>query len=91
MTGVYLKKKKKRRKKEGATDFAVGLQGLARSQVELEGVNRRSHIFFPTILVVSEMHWAGLYRVGLDLSANSQNTQALFSFANHNQMCSDLF
>lgn len=47
--------------------------------------------FSPTILAVFEMHWAGLCRVGLDLSARSQNTQALFSFANHNQMCPDLF
>lgn len=85
------KKKNDREKKEGATDFAVGLQGLARSQDKLEGVNRSSSIFFPTILAVFEMHWAGLYRVGLNLSASSQNTQALFSFANQNQMCPDLF
>lgn len=46
---VFIKKKKKndREKKEGATDFAVGLQGLARSQDKLEGVNRSSSIFFP--------------------------------------------
>lgn len=44
---VFILKKMLEEKKEGATDFAVGLQGLARSQDKLEGVNRSCPIFFP--------------------------------------------
>lgn len=81
-------------KKKGSTDFAVGLLQLARSQDNLEGENRSSPSFVPP-----PHHRIGRFRNLLgwvaqgwvEVSASSQNTQALFSFANHNQMCPDLF
>lgn len=76
-------------------DFAVGLLQLARSQDKLEGENRSTPSFVPP----HHHHCIGRFRNLLgwvvqgwvEVSASSQNTQALFSFANHNQMCPDLF
>lgn len=59
----------------------------------MKGSSPAVGVFFPPVLAGSVLYWAGLGYTGFGqaLAASSQNTRTLFSPANHNQMCPDLF
>lgn len=59
----------------------------------MKGSGPAVDVFFSPVLAGSVLYCTGLSYTGFGqaLAASSQNTRTLFSPANHNQMCPDLF